>query len=202
MAYQYPYEKVTVQNDEDFVVAAHHNLQENQLFELTEAVKALDDFKAEFPDKTGDTGKLVAVNGAEDGFEYVDPPSGGGLAEPGLICYVDSDFLYEGGGPGFSPGLPIDVLTSREITVDEDFILLVLTDASEEGLVAVKVFSGQPPNAVAWYENVIWFNPTGTIYVGPNWQDLSVRLGVWDNIGSRWLDLHSVHVTASGGGPL
>lgn len=202
MAYEYPYTKVTVQDDVNFVVAAHHNLQENQLFELTEAVKALDDHKDTFPALSGEGGKLVAVNGTEDGYEYVDAPSGGGLSEPGLICYIDPDFMFEGGGPGFSVGLPIAFITTRALTVDEVVILLVATDAPQDGITGTVVGGSSLPPPSTWYQTDVWFDVgLGTILVPYNYQDLTCRIGVYDNAASGWVDLHSIHVQASGGGP-
>lgn len=204
MAYDYPYEKVLVQDDDDFVVAAHHNAQENQIAELTEAVKALDDFKAEFPAKAGDGGKLVAVNGTEDGYEYIDPPSGGGLLEPGLIAYIDSDFIYEGGGPGFSFGLPLGFITTRQLDWDggpEEIHLLVATDAPAWGIVGT--IPGDSAWGPAWYETDVWFDlGPGQIVWPYGYNDILARIGVWNSAEGAWVDLTSVHIVVSGGLPL
>lgn len=156
--YQYPYERVLVQDDIDYVVAAHHDKQENQLFELTEAVKALDDldlstvasnvvtlqgdvstlegevsdlndFKDSFDPLAGQAGKVATVKVGEDGFEYTAPGGGGGgYTEPGLLLWTEPERV-EQFSFGFDISVPLVVIMSRVLLPTEEFRLrLMRTD--------------------------------------------------------------------------
>jgi hypothetical protein len=196
MAYQYPYTKVTVQDDVDFVVAAHHNAQETQLFELTEAVKALDDFGDTFPALAGEGGKLVAVKGTEDGYEYIDAPSGGGLLEPGLICFNEPHQL-EQYGYGFDSLAPAALVTTRPLTVDENIYMRVIQYDSPVEVIPQPA-SMNPTYAFGdIFVTEYWFTPTDGLtapmfYFFP--PQMVANVLIYDEVQSAWVDFITVKV--------
>jgi len=203
MAYDYPYDPTVVQDDVDFVLAEHQNKQGSQLKELTDAVKALDDFKDLFPPIVGgDAGKALVVNGTEDGYEHA--AAGGGLLEPGLIQYNEPDALEEG-SYGFEAFDPAALVTNRALTIDEDIRLRV-----QEMNGGPPSVIGQPATIAATYLMVdsyvteYFFTLTGSI-VTPLWISfppyIVARLGVFNTALSAWVDFITVFVIG-GWGPL
>lgn len=215
--YQYPYERILVQDDVDYVVAAHHDKQENQLFELTEAVKALDDldlptvisdvsdvvaFKNSFDPLAGQAGKVATVKGTEDGFEYTSPGGGGGgYVEPGLLLWTEPEYI-EPGAYGFNVAVPLVVIMSRALGPNEQLRLRLMR--SDPGPTPVEIDPGivvdvQSMAGVDFVATYVWWDIGGEFilpwegyFFPPN---LKAHLFVYDIVLLKYIDGMTIDVT-------
>jgi hypothetical protein len=190
MAYDYPFVPTVVQDDVDFALAEHHNKQGTQLRELTDAVKALDDFKDLFPPIVGgDAGKALVVNGTEDGYEHA--AAGGGYTEPGLLCFTEPEYVQDW-WYGFDPMMPLIVVTHRALTIDEVIRLRLLRSdigppvEINPGIVVDEFSVGD------FFATYVWFDTEGETIIpieGYEFPSMfKVHLLVYDTATSAWVD--------------
>jgi len=197
---QFPYTKVIRADGVDYVDDDDHNKQEYQLEALTERIGGTWTTPTR-PTPSAEVPHPVGWNSSLPGYEYWNGSAwvqiaitGGpdlGLKEPGLMKYIDPDYLVEF-GLGFNVGTPGILMTSRLLTGSEQVILLVETLAPEPNLVATL---GAPLVTPGGAETPFYFTPAGPIYFPAAWTGFIVAvIGVWDTVQSAWIDKMCVHI--------
>jgi hypothetical protein len=194
---QYPYIKVLRADGTDYVDDDDHNKQELQLEALTERVGGTWD-TAGRPAPSAEVPFPLGFNTDIPGYEEWNgvawiPLGNAGLREPGLMKYIDPDLIYEGGGPGFSVGLPAALIATRALTVNEQIILLMESLAPEPNLVATQ--AAAVPSPGGGFQIDFYFSPGGPLYFPYYYTDRAMAVvGIWDTVLAAWIDKMCVRV--------